>query len=94
MENIAWSGIGISPEDAFRLQLSLCRLSKKYETANFRFWGKILGTEHDYFIIEAQNVEDTEYEREHAKDYESNGPNSFTYFVSNYSIFFKYIYSW
>lgn len=87
MEGIAWTGVGITSEDALRMNLSLLRLSSKYGGAKIRFFGKIWGTEKDYYIAEAQGIEPTEYEKEHEKDYEKNGPNAFTYFVSNNSIY-------
>lgn len=81
MSALKWAGVGISETEAFRISLSLYRLSAKNNGINLRFWGKILGTNKDYYIAEAEGVEEEEEGAENK--YEPSGPNKYTYFVTN-----------
>jgi radial spoke head protein 4A len=47
-------GVGIGKSEAFRVSLSMRKLAAKHPITKLRFWGKILGLEKNYFIVEAE----------------------------------------
>jgi hypothetical protein len=47
-------GIGLTPRETYLLQKSIERLITKKPLQNARFWGKVQGAEHDYYICEAE----------------------------------------
>jgi radial spoke head protein 9 len=51
---LAYSGIVFSPEQRASLQTSLILLKDQYKFKTIHFWGKILGVNDDYFIIQGR----------------------------------------
>ena len=47
-----WAGFNIGDQNAMLLQKSLSSLAKTSGASKLRFWGKINGTEKDYYIAE------------------------------------------
>jgi radial spoke head protein 4A len=47
----------VRSEETFRLQLALRRLGEREALKSVRFWGKILGTQNDYYIAEGEYKE-------------------------------------
>lgn len=47
-----WAGVGFGEQETYRLQKSLKKLSGKTSATNVTFFGKITGTERDYYIAE------------------------------------------
>lgn len=45
-------GVGLSREEAYRIQASIKRLADKKQTLRIRFWGKILAKAGDYLVVE------------------------------------------
>jgi radial spoke head protein 4A len=44
----------LSPEEAYKLQYKLADLARNEQLDNIRFWGKVLGTERDYYVVEVK----------------------------------------
>jgi len=86
----SWAGIGFGEMETYRLQKSLKKLATDSGASNLRFFGKMHGTQHDYYIVEA-TLEGGE-EEEDAGDAESGaepkgtGVNKFTYYVTHNSL--------
>ena len=84
-----WAGIGFGEQETYRLQKSLKKLSGKVSATSLTFFGKITGTERDYYIVEAavEGEEEAEGEEKEA-DFEPKGTgvNKFTYFVASDSL--------
>ncbi|XP_063719619.1 radial spoke head protein 4 homolog A-like [Symsagittifera roscoffensis] len=67
MENAFYfeeAGVGLSREEMFRIYLALRQLVDIYPLQKVRFWGKVLGTNADYYVaeVEFREGEDTEEE--------------------------------
>lgn len=82
-----WAGIGFGEQETYRLQKSLKQLAAKVSATQLTFFGKITGTESDYYIaegvVEGEEEGDAEGE-EKEPDFEpkGNGVNKYTYFVA------------
>lgn len=84
-----WAGIGFGEQETYRLQKSLKTLAGKVGASSLTFFGKITGTERDYYIAEGQVEAEEEGEgQEQDADFEPKGTgvNKFTYFVSSNSL--------
>lgn len=53
MKLFSWAGVGISQEDAYRLFLAMTKLRASEGLKSLRFFGKILGTKRDYYVVES-----------------------------------------
>lgn len=85
-----WAGIGFSEQETYLIQKSLKDLSTTSQATQLKFWGKIHGTEKDYFIAEGvlegeDEVPEGEEEVEKPKDFEPRGTgvNKFCYWVTS-----------
>ena len=47
-----WAGVGLSPEEGHRLCLAMSLLKTEYGLTSVRFFGKVLGTGADYYVVE------------------------------------------
>ncbi|UJR13588.1 hypothetical protein I4U23_000601 [Adineta vaga] len=54
LDLLAFSGIVFSPEQRASLQTSLVILKEQYKFKTIHFWGKILGINDDYFIVQGR----------------------------------------
>lgn len=79
-----WAGISFGEKETYRLQKSLAELAQKTSATNLKFWGKIYGTEKDYYIAEGL-VEGEEEGEERPADFEARGSgvNQFVYWVTD-----------
>jgi len=85
---LEWAGVGFGRTENFRIHLALKHLSAKYQTVkNLRFFGKILGTRADYYVAEGimdgSDEEDSKDALGNTIQKTGDGPNKFTYFVTN-----------
>ena len=83
-----WAGIGFGKQEIYRLQKSLKQLATDSGAAKLKFFGKIRGTEQDYYIAEGEvEGEDEGEEEEKPADFEAKGSgvNKLTYWVSHQS---------
>jgi radial spoke head protein 4/6 len=83
-----WAGIGFGQQELYRLQKSLKKLAADSGAAKLKFFGKIRGTDNDYYIAEGEveGGEEAEGEEKPA-DFEAKGSgiNKMTYWVSHSS---------
>ena len=82
-----WAGIGFGQQELYRLQKSLKKLAADSGAARLRLFGKIRGTENDYYVAEGE-VEGGDEEEggdEKPADFEPKGTgvNKNTYWVSH-----------
>lgn len=72
------------------MQKSLKKLSADTQASELKFWGKIQGTEKDYYIVEAtieeEGGDDEDVERGADFEAKGTGVNKFTYFVTHDSL--------
>lgn len=47
-----WAGIGFGEQETYRLQMHLKKLARDSSATMCRFFGKIVGTDKDYYIAE------------------------------------------
>ena len=83
-----WGGINFGEYNGMLLQKSLTRLAQSTGASNLRLWGKISGTEKDYYIAEGvAEIAAADDGQEKAADIETRGPqssvNAFNYWVCN-----------
>ena len=60
LDLLAFSGIVFSPEQRTSLQTALVILKEQYQFATVHFWGKILGTSKDYFLVQGRQKNEME----------------------------------
>lgn len=85
---LQWVGIGFGEMESYKIKCSLRNLAAKRAEDGFekiRLWGKILGTDADYYIAEASKAETGELGEGDPEDMEPPGvgANKNTYFVTN-----------
>jgi radial spoke head protein 4A len=81
---LEWGGISFSKNEWFKIRLAMKKLLVESNAVSLRFWGKIFGTESDYYIIQGSLKN---YPLTNPKPYiESRGNeglNRYTFWVSN-----------
>mmetsp|Transcript_13608 Transcript_13608/g.15256 ORF Transcript_13608/g.15256 Transcript_13608/m.15256 type:complete len:391 (+) Transcript_13608:311-1483(+) len=88
-EILQWAGVGFGQDETFRLQASLTKLSVTSASEKLRFWGKIYGTERDYYVAEgfiAASGDEEEGEKPKGFEERGSGVNEFVYWVANDSL--------
>lgn len=65
-DGLAWAGAGFSDMESYKVMCSIRNLATRENEGikQMRFWGKILGTESDYYIVEAEREAQPDYEVE------------------------------
>ncbi len=84
-----WAGVGFGEQETYRLQMSLKKLAADSGATMVRFFGKITGTQADYYVAETQVEAEEEGEAEERDaDFEPKGTgvNVYTYFVARDSM--------
>eukprot|EP00435_Cladocopium_sp_Y103_P048505 s1277_g14.t1 len=83
-EMLSWAGVGLGEAESFQVMCSLRNLAAKEKDGlnKLRFWGKVLGTEADYYVAEAQRDGGGD-EPDPDADQPGQGANQFTYYVTN-----------
>lgn len=81
----SWAGISLNEKESFLLTNSIRNLSAKLQQGVLSFFGKIYGTEKDYYIVQAGEIEppaefNYDPDMEHRKE---DGVNQFVYYVTN-----------
>jgi len=61
-------GVGLSREEMIRIWLSMKQLIDTRPVDSIRFWGKIIGTERCYIVVECEYREGEEDEEEEDND--------------------------
>ncbi|CAF0810935.1 unnamed protein product [Adineta ricciae] len=67
------AGIGLGRDETYQIWLALKQLVDKSQFEKLRFWGKILGTEKNYYVAEVEQNADEEVEEE--EENEENNEN-------------------
>ena len=82
-----WAGVGFGEYDTMLLQKSMKKLIVSSGASNLKFWGKIKGTEKDYFVAEGTQEAGEPAEGEEASteavEPRGQGVNKFVYWVCN-----------
>lgn len=82
-----WAGINLGEYNCMMLQKSLSKLAASSGASNLRLWGKINGTDRDYFVAEGSaEGAGEEGAEERPADFEPRGApgvNQFAYWVCN-----------
>lgn len=60
LDLLAFSGIVLSPEHRASLQTALLILKEQYKFEKIYFWGKILGIQKDYFLVQGRQKNELE----------------------------------
>ena len=84
-KKISWCGISLNEKESYLLVNSIRNLSAKLQMGMLSFFGKIYGTEKDYYIVQAAEIdpkEDANYDNDMEKRKE-DGINQFVYYVTN-----------
>lgn len=85
-----YAGIDFGEKENFLMQKSLSKLAAKTSASKLRLWGKVYGTEKDYFIAEGikEGEDEGEGEAEKPADFEARGSgvNQFVYWVTHDSL--------
>ena len=78
-----WAGIDFGEYNTLLLQKTLKKLSLEQGVSNLRLWGKILGTEKDYYI--AEGTAESPAQEDPPADFETRGTgvNTYGYWVAN-----------
>lgn len=85
------SGVGLSREETHRVFISIYKLQQAKTLTSARFFGKILGTNKDYYVVEAKPSEDPAAEEPEEgappppvpPEPYGTGCNTFVYYVTN-----------
>jgi hypothetical protein len=94
---LEWAGVVFTDEEKYLLALSIQKLTTERELEQVRFFGKLRGTQRDYFVVEATlsgdwpedpefDDDDTSYKAKDGRRQESGGEygaNQFVYFACN-----------
>jgi len=81
---LAAAGLSLGEEESYLISKSLVKLAEKTQAKTLRFWGKIFGTQADYYVAEGR-VSDEFADDVPDKTYEpaGQGVNRMTYWVTN-----------
>lgn len=89
-EMLSWTGLGFGEMESYKVMCSLRNLAFKERDAGINklsFWGKILGTDADYYVAQAQREGGAGVDEAEGADPDSEpsgtGANLFTYHVTN-----------
>lgn len=79
----SWAGIDFGEYDCLVLQKSIKKLAATVGSSNLRLWGKIFGTEKDFYIVEGTAEAPEEEERPENMEPRGTGVNQFAYWVTS-----------
>jgi hypothetical protein len=91
-KKISWCGISLNEKESYLLVNSIRNLSAKLQVGMLTFFGKIYGTEKDYYIVEATEIDPPEnfnYDNDMEKRKE-DGVNKNVFYVTN-DLFEKWV---
>lgn len=91
---LEWANVGYGKEESWLIDCAVRKLALNtvFEAAELRFWGKVLGTSADYYVIQGKCENRPEGEDANERDQAiengeiengEEGPNRWTYFVAN-----------
>ena len=53
-----WAGIGLTKEEVYLIDKHVVLVAEQNQAEEVRFWGKILGTTQDYYVIQGRTQKD------------------------------------
>lgn len=78
-----WAGVSFGEEETYKLSKAMKRLATLSGASRLRFWGKILGIQRDYWIIEGV-LDSAEEDRAHwSHEKRGEGVNKLVYWVND-----------
>lgn len=78
-----WAGVSFGEFDTMLLQKSMKNLLAKSRASEMRFWGKVKGTEYDYYVAQGKLDSVGEEEEFVGGDVRGTGVNEYVYWVTN-----------
>jgi radial spoke head protein 4A len=78
-----WAGISFGEDDVYKLSKSLRRLALFSGASRLRFWGKIYGTQRDYWVVEGVLDIPEEESGNYFQEKRGEGVNRLVYWVSD-----------
>ena len=52
MSLFEWAGVGLAPEELYRVFLAMTAIKAEHSLKAVRFFGKMLGTQGDYYVVQ------------------------------------------
>lgn len=86
LENIKlleFAGISFGEEETYKIYKSVLRLGKLTGAKSLRFWGKMLATKSDYYIVEGELTQVEELNIPKNNEPRGKGTNSYVYWVTD-----------
>jgi len=77
------AGIGFGDEQLYMLQTAMNHLADKSHVKRVRFWGKIFGTQKDYYVLYGDKTERYSDNPNPAIEADGQGVNEMSFWVSN-----------
>lgn len=77
---LEWGGVSFGRSETFRLHVSIKEHAGKEGVANARLWGKVLGTQADYYVMEGEADQECGDGEEGA-----DGANKYVYYVCSHA---------
>jgi len=79
-----WAGVGLAKEDVYRVHLAMGQVRASAGLASIRFFGKIMGTQSDYYVLEGTYAKAPAADPDAPADQEAPGTglNAKVFFVS------------
>mmetsp|Transcript_22579 Transcript_22579/g.22410 ORF Transcript_22579/g.22410 Transcript_22579/m.22410 type:complete len:264 (+) Transcript_22579:392-1183(+) len=83
MKMFEWAGISFGQSESFRIYKAMKRLAKVSGATQLRFWGKYLGRQRDYFVIEGKLPYSEESKAANGAEDRGKGVNTCVYWVTD-----------
>lgn len=83
MAMFEWAGINFGDDNTYMLQKSLKRLAVMSGASPVKFFGKIYGTQKDYWVAKGQLHYSEETPRNEQQEKRGTGANAFVYWVTD-----------
>lgn len=78
-----WAGISFGEEETYKLQKSLKKLAVMSGATALRFWGKVYGSQKDYYVVEGDLSKKEEPSRDAQQEVRGEGANRHVYWVTD-----------
>ena len=79
---LEWAGVYFGEEEVFQLKKSMKKLALMSGATQLRFWGKIYGTQKDYWIVEGELNKSEEKPSDDTQELRGSGCNKYVYWVT------------
>ena len=83
-EKLKWVGVGLPLEEVYLVDQHLTMIAEQQKAEEVRFWGKILGTCQDYYVIQGRvNADGGLEDIPQGAEKRGEGVNYYTFWVNN-----------